>query len=62
MSTIARYYDQDKNPEDVRFIAGIPLRDVTEDEWEQLPKHLQRSADASDLYRKTKPPQKDEET
>lgn len=55
MSTIARYYDAEKNPKDERFFAQIPLRDLTQEEWDALPDHLKRSADASDLYRKTKP-------
>jgi hypothetical protein len=54
--TVVRFYDESKNPEhDRRFISGVPLRDLTEDEFEQLPKHLQRSVDAADFYRKTKP-------
>lgn len=50
----ARYYDEAKNTEG-RFIPGVPLRDITQDEYEALPKHLQRSVDAADIYRKTKP-------
>lgn len=55
MTAPARYYDAEKNPKDERFIAGVPLRDLDETEFEALPKHLQRSVDASDLYRKTRP-------
>lgn len=51
---IARYYDPEKNPERA-FLAGVALRDISEDEWTQLPAHLQRSADALPFYRKTKP-------
>lgn len=65
--SVARYYDEAKNPEhDRRFISGVPLRDLTDEEFEQLPKHLQRSVDAADFYRKTKPrdepaPRKDDD-
>lgn len=48
-----RYYDASKN-EEGRFIAGVPLRDLDEAEFEALPAHLQRSVDAADFYRKTK--------
>jgi hypothetical protein len=58
---IARYYDEAKNT-DGRFIAGVPLRDLEQAEFDALPSHLQRSVDAADIYRKTKPPKKDEET
>lgn len=65
MSTIVRYYDEDKNPpvrvapdgtKEYAYISGVPLRDLTEDDFNALPKHLQNSVDASPLYRKTKPP------
>jgi hypothetical protein len=52
--SIARYYDEGKN-EEGRYIVGVPMRDIEQDEWEQLPAHLQRSVDAADFYRKTKP-------
>ncbi len=51
---IARYYDEGKN-EDGRAFDGVPLRDLTEDEFAALPPWLQASVDASPLYRKTKP-------
>lgn len=51
-----RYYDASKNPGDVNYITGVPLRDLSADEFVALPEHLQRSVDDSDLYRKTKPP------
>lgn len=50
-----RYYDASKNPNDVNYITGVPLRDLSADEFAALPEHLQRSVDGSDLYRKTKP-------
>jgi hypothetical protein len=51
---IARYYDDSKNPDGGGF-PGVPLRDLTESEFEALPEWLQQSVDASPLYRKTKP-------
>lgn len=54
MST-ARYFDASKSEDGQRFISGVPTRDITTEEWDQLPAYLQRSVDASDLYRKTKP-------
>lgn len=53
MST-ARYYDASKNP-DGAVLDGVPLRDLTEEEFEALPPWLQASVDASPMYRKTKP-------
>ena len=50
---IARYYDESKN--DGGAFDGVPLRDLTEDEFAALPAWLQASVDASPLYRKTKP-------
>ena len=52
---IARYYDTAKNPDEA-YIDGVPLRDITKDEWEALPERLQRAADASVFYRKTPVP------
>ncbi len=51
---IARYYVEDKNPDGAAF-PGVPLRDIEETEFEQYPKWLQESVDASDIYRKTNP-------
>lgn len=50
----ARYYVADKNPEGAS-IFGVPLADIDESEWETYPAHVQRSVDASDMYRKTNP-------
>ena len=36
MSTIARYYDAEKNP-DGGSLPGVPLRDLSEDEFAALP-------------------------
>lgn len=51
---IARYYDESKNP-DRAFFPGVPLRDLTQADYDALSKHQQASIDASPLYRKTKP-------
>jgi hypothetical protein len=48
----ARYYDPDKNP-DGGALPGVPLRDLTTDEFEHYPQWLQRSIDAAPMYRKT---------
>jgi len=53
--TIARYYDETKNP-DRAFFPGVPLRDIEADEWDALDKRMQESVDASVFYRKTAPP------
>lgn len=52
---IARYYDESKNTEGA-FFAGVPLDDITEERWDQLPDWLQASVDASPMYRKTSLP------
>jgi hypothetical protein len=52
--TIARYYVADANLDGAHF-PGVPLADLTEEEFDALPKWLQASIDASPLYRKTKP-------
>lgn len=51
---IARYYDASKNPEE-RAFDGVPLRDLTEEEFAELPPWLQASVDGVPFYRKTKP-------
>lgn len=51
--SIARYYDESKN--DDRGFDGVPLRDLTDDEFASLPPWLQASIDAAPFYRKTKP-------
>lgn len=51
---IVRFYDASKNP-DGGFFPGVPLRDLTEDEYEGQPDWLKRSIDAHDMYRKTNP-------
>jgi hypothetical protein len=54
MSTIARYFDADKD-EGQGVHPGVPLGDITEDQWNQYPSWLQDSIDADPRYRKTKP-------
>jgi hypothetical protein len=54
MSAVARYYDKEKNAEGAS-LAGVPLRDLTEEDFEALPAHLQRSVDALPFYRRTNP-------
>lgn len=58
MSDIVRYYDASKNPgtpDAPAMFPGVPLRDLTEEDYDALPEWLQRSVDASPMYRKTKP-------
>lgn len=52
---IARYYDASKN-EAGGYLPGVPLRDLTQDEYDALPAWIQASIDASGFYRKTKVP------
>ncbi len=51
---IARYYDDSKNP-DGGALPGVPLDDISEDQFALYPEHIQRSIDAHAMYRKTKP-------
>lgn len=51
---IARYYLPDQNPEE-RYLPGVPLDDITEARWAELPEWLQIAADTSGWYRKTAP-------
>jgi hypothetical protein len=43
-----------RNPEYLAF-AGVPNRDISEDEFRSFPVHIQRAIDASPIHRKTKP-------
>ncbi len=54
---IARYLNEANVQEGV-FFPGVPLADITEEEFDALPKHLQEAVDASPMYRKTKPAEK----
>ncbi len=56
MSEIARYYDESKNPDRGMF-PGVPLADLTEEQYTSYPEWLRRSIDAAPFYRKTKPAQ-----
>ena len=50
----AYYYDASKNP-DGASLPGVPLRDLSAEDLSAMPDWLQRSIDASAMYRKTKP-------
>ena len=52
--TIARYYDASKNA-DGGHLPGVPLGDLTDEEFDALPAWLQASVDAAPYYRKTAP-------
>jgi hypothetical protein len=49
MSEIAFFYDETKNQQG-RFISGVPLRNLTQDEVDALPPHKQASLAASPMY------------
>jgi hypothetical protein len=51
----ARYYNEDKD-DGSQHIYGVPKRDLTDAEFEALPKWLKAQVDDSPLYRKTAPP------
>jgi hypothetical protein len=48
------YYDASKNPDNASF-PGVPLADLSDEQYDSYPEWLQRSVDASPLYRKTNP-------
>ena len=50
----ALYYEASKNPDGV-FFPGVPLRDLTDDEYEALPEWQRREVDAAPFYRRTNP-------
>jgi len=52
---IGRYYDEAKNPGGIASFPGVPLRDIEQAEFDEYPAWLQRSIDASEMYRKTNP-------
>lgn len=54
MDAFAKYYHRDKNPDD-KHIPGVKLADFTQAEWDELPEHLRRSADATGFYADTAP-------
>lgn len=47
-----RYYDESKNAAGV-FLPGVPLRDLTAEEFEALQVWLQYSVDAQPFYSRT---------
>lgn len=49
-----RYYDEALNPEQ-RYIPGVPLGDLSADDFAELPERLQRSVDALPFYTTTLP-------
>lgn len=52
--SVARFYRADKNESGASF-PGVPLADISEEEWARLPAWLQNSVDASESYQKTNP-------
>lgn len=50
----ARYYDESKNP-DGGTLPGVPLADLSDEQFDSYPTWLQESIDVSDIYRKTNP-------
>lgn len=54
MSTIVRHYDSTKNL-DGGTLPGVPLDDITEEQFASYPEWLQRSIDAHPMYRKSAP-------
>lgn len=48
----ARYYDEEKAGG--QFFPGVPARDLEDEEYDALPKWLQKSIDDSPMYRKSK--------
>jgi hypothetical protein len=57
----ARWYDASKNPDGGALPGGVPLADLSDEEYNALPKWLQASVDASPLYRKTPLPKEKKE-
>lgn len=51
--SIARYFDESKV--EPGMSVPVPLRDLTDEEFDALPKHLQASVDAWPFFRKTNP-------
>ncbi|HEU5013953.1 MAG TPA: hypothetical protein VFT66_15640 [Roseiflexaceae bacterium] len=53
MSKIAFTYKADQNPHEGTY-PGVPLRDLTDDEFNALPNHIKRTVVGSKLYEKVK--------
>jgi hypothetical protein len=54
MSKTVYYYDASKNPAGV-FYPGVPLADLTEEEYQRLSKADQAAVAGNPMYRKTAP-------
>ena len=61
---VFRYFDESKFEDGAAMPLGVPARDLTEDEYNEFPEHVQASIDAWPVFRKTKirPARKDAET
>ena len=49
------YYNEAKSKGGAQVIYGVPARDLTEAEFDALPRWLQAQVEDSPLYRKTNP-------
>jgi hypothetical protein len=52
---ISRYYVPENNPQDAHF-PGVPQDDIDDERWASIPPSIQADVDASNMYRKSKPP------
>ena len=52
---VAWYYNAARNPDGAMLI-GVPLRDLTEADLDDMPAHTVKAIDEHPMYRKTKPP------
>ena len=52
---VARYFNEDRAEDGAQHIYGVPARDLTDDEYDALPKWLKAQVDDSPLYRKSNP-------
>jgi hypothetical protein len=52
---ISRYYVPENNPSNAHF-PGVPQDDIDDERWASIPPSIQADVDASNMYRKTKPP------
>lgn len=58
---ILYYYDEAANPEGA-FFPGVPLADLTEEQFEEQPVWLQASIAAAKFYKKSAPKKADNAT
>jgi hypothetical protein len=49
------YFDESKDPDGAQHIYGVPKADMTDEQFEALPRWLQAQVEASPMYRKTAP-------